>query len=292
MNFILKDGNRKARPIFRPRRFWPSVLWLVFLAVGSVFSCAFGLFAFFTAVLVAAFIGLNEFGRWSYKTNLVICAGTAVVVAVAGVFRWTEVISLFALFFAVSAWLLYFRDRAARLIPELEGFSKSLSAARSRKAVIENAWERLQEMAPASAVFILLATDGGALYLPEHFGFSDTPLKRGGGVPWKVFGSGRAINVPHVLTARDQPLDMDARSILSVPLVSHGRKIGVLQLEGGTSGCFTEEDTAKLSLAAMILGHELYVFRSDAGTAGAQDTLHSENGETTDEKDVSKDKCE
>ncbi|MFR5880556.1 MAG: hypothetical protein ACLUEQ_07000 [Cloacibacillus evryensis] len=90
----MKDGKSGMYPVFRPRRFWTSVLWLVFLAAGSAFSCVFGIFAFFTAVLVSVFIGLNEFGRWSYKTNLVICAGTSVVVAVAGVFTWMEIASL------------------------------------------------------------------------------------------------------------------------------------------------------------------------------------------------------
>ena len=125
----MKDGKSGMYPVFRPRRFWTSVLWLVFLAAGSAFSCVFGIFAFFTAVLVSVFIGLNEFGRWSYKTNLVICAGTSVVVAVAGVFTWMEIASLFVLFFAVSAYLLYFRDRASRLIPSLEAFAASLAKA-------------------------------------------------------------------------------------------------------------------------------------------------------------------
>lgn len=259
------------------------MLWLVFLAAGSAFSCAFGLFAFFTAVLVAAFIGLNEFGRWSYRTNLIICAGTGVVVAIAGVFSWTEIISIFVLFFALSAWLLYFRDRAARLMPELEGFAQRLAAARNMRDAIEAALEQLQDMAPDSAVFIILAGDDGTLYIPPHFGERGYALKRTGGVPWKVYGSGSTINVPCVSTGRDQPLDRDAISILSVPIVSHGRKIGVLQLEGGTSGCFTDEDAAKLSLAAMVLGSQLYMLQEEA--AGADEANGTDGGEEPENKE-------
>ena len=104
----MRNGKRRTAPVFRPRRFWPSALWVLFLAAGSVFSCVFDSFPFFTAILVAAFIGLNEAGRWPYKTNLVLCAGAAVVVAVAGVFSWLEAASVFALFFTISAYLFYF----------------------------------------------------------------------------------------------------------------------------------------------------------------------------------------
>ena len=36
----------------------------------------------------------------------------------------------------------------------------------------------------------------------------------------------------------------------------------MLQLEAGTAGAFSEEDVAKLSLAAMIIGQELYMFEA------------------------------
>ncbi|MEG1911307.1 MAG: GAF domain-containing protein [Cloacibacillus sp.] len=266
----------RARAIFRPRKFWPSAFWLVFLAAGSVFSCAFGLFAFFTAVLVASFIGLNEFGRWSYKKNLIICAGVSVIVAIAGIFAWTEIVSLFVLFFAISAYLLHFRDRMARLMPELEGFAKRLAAARSSREAIENAWEHMQEMAPDAAIFIMLADIAGGLYIPEHFDAPERLLKRGGGTPWKVMAAGRAINVPRVVTSRDQPLDRDARSLVSVPIIAHGEKLGVLQLEAGTAGAFSEEDTATLSLAAMILAHELYMFEISGAGYDEPESLEEE----------------
>ena len=258
----MKDGKSGMYPVFRPRRFWTSVLWLVFLAAGSAFSCVFGIFAFFTAVLVSVFIGLNEFGRWSYKTNLVICAGTSVVVAVAGVFTWMEIASLFVLFFAVSAYLLYFRDRASRLIPSLEAFAASLAKAPDFDSIIESAWRGIQEMAPEAAVFIVLADIEGCLYVPDHFDVPGRALKRNGGTPWKLFASGRPMNVIRVSTRRDQPLDRDALSLISVPITARGEKLGVLQLEAGTAGAFSEEDVAKLSLAAMIIGHELYMFES------------------------------
>lgn len=266
----MKNGKGGTHPVFRPRRFWPSVLWLAFLAAGSAFSCVFDIFAFFTAVLVASFIGLNEFGRWPYKTNLVICAGTAVAVAVAGIFSWTDIASLFVLFFAVSAYLLYFRDRMSRLIPALEGFAASLAKAPDFDAIIENAWRGMQEMAPDAAVFIILADIEGCLYVPDHFGQPGRVLKRNGGAHWKVFASGRPLNVARVSTGRDQPLDRDALSLISVPITARAEKLGVLQLEAGTAGAFGEEDVAKLSLAAMIIGHELYMFEASDAAAGEE----------------------
>ena len=59
-------------------------------------------------------------------------------------------------------------------------------------------------------------------------------------------------------------MDRDAASIVSVPLSAHGEKLGVLQLESASSGAFTQEDAAKLSLAAMILAYELYMFEIES----------------------------
>ena len=87
-------------------------------------------------------------------------------------------------------------------------------------------------------------------------------MKRNGGTPWKVFASGRPINIPRVSTGRDQPLDRDALSLISAPITARAEKLGVLQLEAGTAGAFSEEDVAKLSLAAMIIGQELYMFEA------------------------------
>ncbi len=256
----MKGGKRGNAPLFRSRRFWPSVFWGFFLAAGSVFSCVFGSFPLFTAILVAAFIGLNETGRWSYKTNLVMCAGAAVVVAVAGVFSWSEATSVFALFFIISAYLFYFRDRSRRLIPTFESFSASLAQAPDYSSFIDRAWEGLQKMAPDDAVFLILADDEGGLYVPAHLGGGPRRLKRSGGASWKVYASGKPMVVGKVATGRDQPMDRDAASLVAVPLTAHGEKMGVLQLESASTDAFTQDDAAKLSLAAMILASELYIF--------------------------------
>ncbi|MCF0248019.1 MAG: GAF domain-containing protein [Synergistes sp.] len=274
----MRNGKNAPRRVFRPRRFWPSVFWLVFLAAGSAFSCVFGLFAFFTAVLTASFIGLIEFGRWPYKTNLIICAGTGVVVAVAGIFTWTEVASLFVLFFVVSAFMLYYRDRMSRIFPTFEKFAASLARSADFDGIIENAWRGMQDMAPDTAVFIILADIDGALYIPDHLGEHGRELRRNGGTPWKVFASGKPINVPRVTTSRDQPLDRDALSLISAPITARGDTIGVLQLEAGTSSAFNDEDISKLSLAAMIIGQEICTF-DITGTHSVRnpDTISEQN---------------
>ncbi|MFR5880557.1 MAG: hypothetical protein ACLUEQ_07005 [Cloacibacillus evryensis] len=43
------------------------------------------------------------------------------------------------------------------------------------------------------------------------------------------------MNVIRVSTGRDQPLDRDALSLISVPITARGEKLGVLQLEAGTA---------------------------------------------------------
>ncbi|MBR4400778.1 MAG: hypothetical protein IKT09_03690 [Synergistes sp.] len=255
----MKNGKGSLRVIFRPRRFWASVIMIALMAAGTGISCVFGVFALFAAALVAAFIGLNEFGRWPYKTNLVICAAAAVAAAAAGVFSWTEVLSVFALFFVISAYLLYFRDRYDRLIPVLDSFAAILAQTEGFTPMIESAWRSLQEMAPEAAVFIILADINGELYLPKHFDLPERALRKSGGVPWKVYGSGKSMRISKIVTGRDQPLDRDARSLISVPLTARAEKLGVLQLEAGTAGAFSEGDTAKLSLAAVILAHELFL---------------------------------
>ncbi len=256
----MSGGRKRAAPIFRKRRFWPPVLWIIFLAAGSVFSCVFGSFPLFTAFLVAAFIGLNEAGRLPYKTNLVICAGSAVLVAVAGVFTWLEAASVFALFFTISAYLFYFRDKAKLLIPSFEEFASRIAQAPDYASFMDRAWEGLQKMAPDDAVFIILAKGDGGLYIPAHLGEQTRILKRSGGTPWKVYASGKPMVVSRVSTAHDLPIDRDAASIVSAPLSARGEKLGVLQLESASTGAFTQEDAAKLSLAAMILARELYMF--------------------------------
>lgn len=272
----MRNGRPVTRPLITPRRFWPSVMWLAVLTAGALFSCVFQIFPFFTAVLAASFIGLNEFGRWSFRTNLTLCAVTAVVAAIAGVFSWMETVSIFVLFLVVTAYILHYRDRSARLVPALEDFAADLADAPDHRAILDRAQSHLQDAAPDAAVFIVLADSEGGLYIPEHEGFSERVLRRNGGTPWKVFASGRISNVAHVETGRDQPLDRDAVSLISVPITARGVKLGVLQLEAATTAAFSEEDGAKLALAAMILGHELYMYDS-------LEPLDEENAEQPDE---------
>lgn len=258
----MKSGRTLIKPIFAVKRFWSSVFWLIFLIAGSIFGCAFRAFPIFTAVLTASFIGLNEFGRWPYKTNLVLCAGTAVIAAIAGVFTWVEICSIFALFCVTAAYIRFYRERAARTVPSLEAYASEMTGARSFAELIDRAWDGLEQLAPDSAVFIVLADNEGGLVIPEHQREKARPLRRNGGACWKAFGSGHPVIVNRVETGRDQPLDRDAVSLMAVPITARGEKLGILQLESAASGAFSDEDAAKLSLAAMILGDELYFFET------------------------------
>lgn len=234
------------------------------LVLGVTLGCVFASPELITAVIIAVFLGLNETSRWAYRTSLLICVGAAVVGTVAGVFTWFQTAFIFVLLFVVCGYMLYFRDSTRRLLPYIEELSVDISACKSLESTTTLAVEIIGAMSGGEAVFIAIADGEGGLYLPDYHDEKRIDLKRNGGAVWKVFASGRSYMTNNVEPSKDLPLDREANSLVSVPLLSRGEKIGVLQLESGQANAFTYDDSSRLELLAFVVAQALfnYVFES------------------------------
>lgn len=263
----MRSGKGRAAVIFSKKQFWPPVMWIAALASGVALGCAFRLQELISAVVLAAFLGLNETGRWAYRTNLLICTAASVFGSVAGVFSWFQTAFIFALLFVVCGYMLYFRDSARRLLPYLEEFSSEIASGKNLGGTVEAAVDMLSAMSGGEAVFVAVTDGKGGLYLPEYHGDGRMNLKRNGGAIWKVFAASRSYMTNHVEPSRDLPLDMDARSIMSAPLLARGEKLGVLQMESDLPSAFTDYDLSKLEMLAFILSQALfdYIFEPASG---------------------------
>jgi len=256
----VKNGNKTGRPIFTKKNFWPKFFWLFVLCAGGAFSCIFNSAPLFTASLLAAFLGLTESGRWSHKTNMLVCIAAAVIGSVAcGVFTLFETVSVFVLLFVVGGFMLYYKDSTLRLIPEMEEFADEVSKERDINSIVSSALEKIKDMAAGDEVFIAVSSDKGSeLYMPGVSGGARIDVPRNGGAVWKVFASGRPYMTGRVEPSKDMPFDRDACSLMSVILSTKGDKLGVLQIESRTQNAFSEDDLARLGMLAFILSQILY----------------------------------
>lgn len=286
-------GSGRGRPalIFEKRQFWPQILWVAALVPGVALGCVFGSPELITAVILAVFLGLNETSRWTYRTSLLICAAAAVAGTVAGVFSWLQTAFVFALLFVVCGYMLYFRDSARRLLPYLEEFSSDISAGKNLDSATALAVDIISSMSGGEAVFIAVSDGEGGLYLPDYHDEKRIGLKRNGGAVWKVFAAGRSYMTNKVDPSKDLPLDREANSLISVPLLSRGEKIGVLQLESDRTNAFTDDDSNRLELLAFVVAQTLfnYVFEPAEGAdqVGYKFRRHKE-----EKKNISKQKPE
>ena len=255
----MKNGEAYYGRVFRKRRFWPQIFWLMVLSAGCGFSCIFNSTPLFIASILAAFLGLTESSRWSHKTNLLICASAAVIGSVCGVFSWFETASIFFLLVAVGGFMLYYRDSGKKIIGAADRFSSEISREKGLDGLVSSAAEKIREMTPGDEVFITVADKAGGMYMPGRTGRQGNTVPRNGGAAWKVFASGRSYFTPRVESGKDLPFYRDARSLMSVPLCAEGEKIGVLQIESAAPDAFSEEDLQKLELMAFVLSHPLYV---------------------------------
>lgn len=264
----MRSGKAGRAIIFEKRRFWPQILWIVGLIAGVALACALASLELIIAVVMAAFLGLNETSRWTYKTNLLICTGAAVVGMVAGVFSWFEMVFIFALLAVVCGYLLYFRDLSRRLLPYLEEFSADISEGKDLEETTTLAVDIISVMSGGEAVFIAVTDGDGGLYLPDYHDEGKIVLKRNGGAVWKVFATGRTYMTGGVEPSKDLPLDREARSLVSVPLLSRGLKIGVLQLESDQPNAFTDNDQTRLELLAFVVSQAIFNFVFEAAGSG------------------------
>ena len=255
----MKNGEAYYGRVFRRRRFWPQIFWLTVLSLGCAFSCIFNSTPLFIASILAAFLGLTDGGRWSHKTNLLVCASAAVIGSVCGVFSWFDTASIFFLLVSVGGFMLYYRDTGKKFMDALGRFSSEISKEKDTETLISAAADKIMEMTAGDEVFITVADSSGAMYMPDRKGRQGSSLPRNGGAAWKVFASGRPYFTQRVDSTKDLPFCRDARSLMSAPLFAEGEKIGILQIESRVADAFSEEDTQKLELIAFVLSHPLYV---------------------------------
>lgn len=266
----MRSGKGRPSLIFEKRLFWPQIIWIAALVFGVALGCALSSQELVAATVIAVFLGLNETSRWAYRTNLLICSAAAVIGMVAGVFTWLQMVFIFVLFSVVSGYLFYFRDSARRLLPYMEEFSADISEGKSLEETTTLAVDIISAMSGGEAVFIAVSDRDGGLYLPDYHDEGRIGLKRNGGAVWKVFATGRSYMTGGVEPSKDLPLDREARSLVSVPLLSRGVKIGVLQLESDQPNAFTAHDLTRLELLGFIVSQALFNFVSppDSGEGG------------------------
>lgn len=253
----MKNGETYYGRVFRRRRFWPQIFWLIVLSVGCAFSGIFNSTPLFIASILAAFLGLTESSRWSHKTNLLVCASAAVIGSVCGVFSWFDTASIFLLLVSVGGFMLYYRDTGKKFMDAVDKFSFEISKEKELTALVSSATDKIREMTAGDEVFITVADKSGAMYMPARAGRPGSSIPRNGGAAWKVFASGRPYLTQRVESAKDLPFDRDARSLMSAPLFAEGDKIGVLQIESRVADAFSEEDVQKLELIAFVLSYPI-----------------------------------
>ena len=257
----MKNGNNAEHPIFVKKRFWPQFFWMFILCAGGVFSCIFDSAPLFVAFLLAAFLGLTESGRWSHKTNMLICITATIIGSVAcGVFSLFETVSVFAILFVIGGFMLYYRDSTRRLIPAMEEFACDIAKEQDITGLVSAAIEKIRNMTAGDIVFIVISDNCGGLHMPELSGKPRIEVPRRGGAVWKVFASGRPYLTGRVEPSKDMPFDRDSCSLVSVILHARGDKLGVLQIESKTPRAFSEDDLARFSMIAFVLSQILYGF--------------------------------
>lgn len=280
----MKSGRGRAVPLFEKKRFWPQILWVFALTLGTAFGCAIASPELITAVVLAAFLGLNEASRWTYRTNLLICTTAAVAGSVAGVFTWLQAAFIFALLTVVCGYMLYFRDSVRRLLPYFEEFAADISKGTTLEETVTLAVDIISAMSGGEAVFVAVSFGNGGLYLPEYRDDKRINLKCNGGAVWKVFASGRPYITNKVEMPKDLPLDREAHSLISVPMSARGRKLGVLQLESDRQNAFTDADLKKLEVLALIVSQSVYSYVQEAQRDGGDDGNTPVKADETPEK--------
>jgi len=257
-----KDTKAKQREktlamIFRSRGFWAQFGWLLFMCAGCAIAVAARSIVLFAMVLVSAFLGLNEFGRWKYKTNLVLCSVVAIAGSLAGVFNWLETASIFAMMCIAGGFVLYYRDTVRALYPSMNEFSDVLSYCTTEGEVAWKAHAMLQKMLPSCRVFVLVSNRVSSLYLPEYGDKPKRKLNREGGIVWKCFASGTPYRRVSVTVERDLPLYREARSIIAAPMTAQGEALGVIEIESRTPAFFSNDDKDRLCLIAFLTAQAL-----------------------------------
>lgn len=259
-------------------------MWLTALVIGTSFSCLYQTMPLFVASVLLSFLGLNETARWSYKTNLILCAIVTVVGTTAGVFEWYEMLAIFVLLFIVGGFMLYYRDKNATLLPALTDFCSTISSTDNTEDIVENATQILRYLLPKSEVFVVLSDMEGNLYLPATSEDPEIILKRNGSVVWKTYASGNIHMTNAINVSRDKPLWNKANSSISIPLEINGQKYGVLEVESCHIKEYLHETTPKLQLFAHILTQRIATIQTMQ--KNLEKTIFTSTYEKKQQKDI------
>jgi len=243
--------------IFRHKGFWTQYAWFLFMLAGCAVAIAYRSIVLFASVLVSSFLGMNEFGRWKYKTNLVICSAVAIAGSLAGVFNWLETGAIFLMMCIVGGFVLYYRDRVRVLLPAMNEFSDVLAYCADEAEIAWKADAMLRKMLPGCKVFVMLSDGISGLYLPEHGDMPRRKLNREGGVVWHCFASAAPYRRVSVSVEKDLPLYREARSLLAAPITARGEALGVIEVESRIPAFFSVEDKDRLALLAYLTGQAL-----------------------------------
>lgn len=258
-----KTPKQSKSVIFRHRGFWSQIVWFTVMLIGCAAGAAYRSTVLFALSLVSAFLGMNEFGRLKYKTNLVICSTVAIAGSLAGVFSWLETASLFVMMCVTGGFVLYYRDTVRAMVPQLNEFFDVLSCCESDGEAAWKAHAILRRHLPSCRVFVLLSDGAGGLYLPEREDKPRQRLNRAGGIVWKCFASTLPYRRGMVSVERDLPLYREARSLIAAPMTAGGDTLGVIEIESRTAEFFSSDDKDRLAVFACLTGQAVYALRAD-----------------------------
>ena len=255
-------NSRYGAVVFRHRGFWAQLGWLALLLVGCSFAAGYRSVVLFTLSLVCSFLGLNEFGRLKYKTNLVLCSVIALLGALAGVFNWLDTGSIFFMMCVTCGFVLYYRDTVRAMLPEMCEFADVLACCDTEAEVAWKTHVMLHKLLPDCRIFVLVADDKGGLFLPEHGQKRSQKLRREGGVVWKCFASTLPYRRETISVEKDLPLYREARSLIAAPIIACGETLGVVEIEARVPAFFSEDDKDRLCVLAFLTGQAIYVARA------------------------------
>lgn len=262
----MSAGEKELLALFRKKRFWPQFIWLFVMLLSVTASSLLNSPPLFVASVVIPFLGLNESGRWSYKTNLILCLIVAVTGTVGGVFTWFELMSVLILLFTVGGFMLYYKEKSTRLLPIMNNLGKKVSKGKDLTEVIDLSLEHICKIFPECEVVIAIEDMYSRLYIPGCGDTPDTKLKRNGSSMWKVFASGKPYFTGRVDVSRDLPLWRDTCSMMVVPLEAQGDKFGVLGIESPLANDFSAVNLLNLESIAFVIAQLIYPLSPSCNT--------------------------
>lgn len=273
----MKSGEKELIALFRKKKFWPQFIWLAVMILSVSISSLLNSPALFVASILIPFLALNDTGRWSYKTNWLLCVVSAVYGTAFGNFTWFELIAVATLLIIVGGYMLYCKEKSVKLLLIMNELGNKVSQGKNLREVIDLSQEQIERILPECEVIIAIEDGIGRLFLPESKKTSKKILKRNGSAMWKVFGNSRSYVTGSVEISRDHPLWRDARSMMVVPLKARGDTFGVLEIESHLLNDFSTVNLLNLEAIAFVISQLIYPFSSTMDINGEEKSINDNN---------------